>query len=326
MVASHFGVSPGEISSPNEIPVTGLIPPGQQLIIPRTAANSFEYPLTLPDSAVINSPCAADFDLFGYIGNANGYLNSFMQTVGEERVTGAQVIQRVAENTSVNPRLLLAFVEYRSHWVNSYISNPYTTYPLGFNTEHFEGLYLELALAARMINTGYYAWRQGQITEITFVNGQSAAIAPNLNAGSVGIQYLFAQLYPLAEWEDKLYGPDGFILQYQKMFGDAWACAQQVEPLLREDLQPPILELPFAPGEPWALTGGLHPDWNSGTPFGALDFAPITREAPCVVSRAWVRAAAPGVGYQVKEQPGDHRAGRCRRACHRLGNHVHAHR
>jgi hypothetical protein len=55
------------------------------------------------------------------------------------------------------------------------------------------------------------------------------------------------------------------------------------------------LELPFAAGEPWSLTAGPHPSWNTGTPPGALDFGPITGEPPCTVSRAWARAAAPGV-------------------------------
>jgi LysM domain. len=35
VVAKHFGVSPDQISSPNNLPQTGLLPPGQQLIIPR---------------------------------------------------------------------------------------------------------------------------------------------------------------------------------------------------------------------------------------------------------------------------------------------------
>ena len=54
------------------------------------------------------------------------------------------------------------------------------------------------------------------------------------------------------------------------------------------------IELPFTVGQPWALTGGLHNDWTGGTPFGALDFAPLTGEAACAVSKVWVLAAAQG--------------------------------
>ena len=71
------------------------------------------------------------------------------------------------------------------------------------------------------------------------------------------------------------------------------ACAKTIEPLFPDGLQAPILELPFAPGEEWALTGGLHNDWNTGTPLGALDFAPITGESHCAVSRVPGRLLLP---------------------------------
>jgi LasA protease len=48
-------------------------------------------------------------------------------------------------------------------------------------------------------------------------------------------------------------------------------------------------------GEHWALTGGPHAAWNTGTPLGAVDFAPITGERGCGVSRAWAPASAAGV-------------------------------
>ena len=68
-----------------------------------------------------------------------------------------------------------------------------------------------------------------------------------------------------------------------------------IEPLFPDGLQVPTLELPFAPGEEWVLTGGLHNDWNTGTPLGALDFAPNTDEPDCAVSIAWVLASAAGL-------------------------------
>ena len=82
---------------------------------------------------------------------------------------------------------------------------------------------------------------------------------------------------------------------HKSMFGDPWARAVLVEPLFQSGMQPPALELPFAPGERWSLTAGPHPDSNTGTPPGALDFAPITGQPPCSVSVAWARAAASGV-------------------------------
>ena len=294
-VARHFGVSPAEISSPAVIPPLGILPPGQYLVIPRTPVNQQAMEFVLPDSAVINSPCAADFDLYGYIESTEGYLREHTQKIQNTPVNGADVIQRVAENTSVNPRLLLAIVEYRAQWVLQHPLHLNTTNPLGLYTENYTGLYLELALAARKVNTGYYAWRSGELTELIFTDGRTIRLAPDMNAGSVGVLYLFSELYPLRELEERVYGEGGFIELYTSMFGDPMFCAREVEPLLTDQVTAPILELPFAFEETWTLSGGLHYDWNAGTPLGALDFAPNTVQSRCEMSPAWVLASAPGV-------------------------------
>jgi hypothetical protein len=186
-------------------------------------------------------------------------------------------------------------MEYRSHWVSSIPANPDTSHPLGFQVPGYQGLYLELSLVGKLLNMGYYGWRQGTLTEIAFTDGHPTRLAPQLNAGSIALQYLFARLYKQGEWPAELYGTFGFISLYGTMFGDPWARAAEVEPLFPPAMQLPALELPFARGEAWSLTAGPHPDWNTGTPSGALDFAPITGEPPCTVSAAWARAAAPGV-------------------------------
>lgn len=295
VVASHFNVAPEQITSPETIPLRGLIDPDQILVVPLTSDNSTFLPPILPDSAVIDSPCARDFNLFEFIDSAGGYLAFYQQKVGSETLSGAEIVRRVADNNSIDPRLLLAIIEFRSGWVFRYAANPDTAHPLGLDLPNYEGLYLELSAAARMINTGYYAWREGKISAITYTDRQSKAIAPNLNAGSVGIGYLFAQFYPSDALDYVLYNGGGFIPLYAGMFGDPWECARAVGALFPGGLQPPKLELPFAAGETWALTGGLHADWNNGTPVGALDFAPVTGEPVCAVSKSWVRAPAAGV-------------------------------
>ena len=295
VVANHYGVDPSEITSPDVIPPLDIIPPGQYLVIPKTPVNQQVIKPILPDSAVINSPCAADFDLYGYIDDTGGYLKQYTQKIQNIPVSGADVVKRVAENASVNPRLLLAIIEYRAQWVLQKPLHLNTTNPLGLYTENYTGLYLELALAARKVNTGYYAWRSGALSELTFTDGRTLRLAPDLNAGSVGVLYLFSELYPLSELEDRVYGNDGFLALYTTMFGDPMVCAREIEPLLTDRVTPPTLELPFVFEETWTLSGGLHSDWNTGTPFGALDFAPNTDESWCEVSPAWVVAAAAGV-------------------------------
>jgi murein DD-endopeptidase MepM/ murein hydrolase activator NlpD len=84
------------------------------------------------------------------------------------------------------------------------------------------------------------------------------------------------------------------------MFGDSWARAASIEPLFPLGLVQPPLELPFATGERWSLTGGPHEAWKTGSPRGALDLAPVTGEPACAVSRLWI--SAPAAGLVVRSQ------------------------
>ena len=84
-------------------------------------------------------------------------------------------------------------------------------------------------------------------------------------------------------------------LLYAEMFGDPWQ-GRQRRAAFPAGLAQPALELPFQPGEYWSLTSGPHIAWTTGTPRGALDFAPITGEPACAVSVAWVTASASGSG------------------------------
>lgn len=72
------------------------------------------------------------------------------------------------------------------------------------------------------------------------------------------------------------------------------------------------LQLPFAAGEQWALTGGPHQAWLPGTPQTALDFAPegnYPARAPCpgTVTRAesgrlWIDCADGRTGILILHQ------------------------
>jgi LasA protease len=294
VVAAHFGAVPGEILSSQPIPSQGLLPNHQTLVIPKLTDQAPFSRFLLPDSEIVNSPCGSSFDIQKFVNEANGRLSTYTQVVDSRNLSGAEVVKLVSENTSTNPHFLLAFIEFRSHWVLGNPPAPDLAHPLGLNILNNEGLFNELSIYTQLLNIGYYAWRQGKMTRLPFADGSSVRISPYLNAGSVALQYLFARSFDQSTWEDELYGPNGFLSTYQAMFGDPIACARTIEPFFPDAIQMPTLELPFAPGEPWALTGGLHEDWIVGTPLGALDFAPITGEAPCVVSRAWVLASASG--------------------------------
>jgi LasA protease len=111
----------------------------------------------------------------------------------------------------------------------------------------------------------------------------------------VALQYLASQFYRPQEWEQVLYDPGRLMVLYREMFGDPWERAEAHDPILPASLLQPTMELPFQFGERWSFTGGPHKSWTTGTPLGALDFAPVTGEPACAVSRVPTTASAAGL-------------------------------
>ena len=293
-LAARFNVDLNQISPAQ--PESGLLLLGQQLTIPNVLGDPPYTSAVFPDSAVVYSPIAAGFQAEAYISQAGGYLSTYADEVDGERLTGAEIVQRVALESSINPQLLLAFLQFRSAWVLGPTADPdQVDYPIGFYVPDYRGLYLELSLVAKELNIGYYGWRVGTLTELVFPDYTHVRLSPALNAGSVAVQLLTSMFYrQQTDWQDAIYGSHGLLQVYREMFGDPWQMAASVGPLFPDDLAQPSLELPFAPGEYWSLTSGPHVAWRTGTPRGALDFAPITGEPPCAVSAAWVTASASG--------------------------------
>jgi LasA protease len=295
-LAKRFGVSETDIQAEIPLSPTGLLPIGMQVQIPDVLENILPYtdPI-LPDSEVIYGRSVGGFDAAVYARAANGFLTNYSELVRGEQMAGPDIVQRVAIDSSTNPRLLLAFLEYRSGWVLGYPPNAETDrFPIGFGAAD-SGLYNELMITARLLAQGFYGWRDGSLVELTFYRGGRGRLSPGLNAGSTALMGLFAAIHEQASWEAELFSENSFLNFYQEMFGDTWSRAAIVEPYLLSTDSQPELVLPFAPGEHWSLTGGPHMTWQTGTPRGALDFAPITGEPPCAVSAWWVTASAPGL-------------------------------
>lgn len=298
-LAGRFGVTPELILSSQPIPTSAFIPAGQELRIPNLLEETPYPSAVLPDSAVVNSPSAAGFDLRGYIQQAGGYLAGYQERVGDLTLSGAEIVELVALESSVHPMLLLALLEFQSGWVSqTALSASAIRYPLGFHVTGWTGLYKELVIAATHLNIGYYGWRAGTFTQVRYRDEGGHRLSPTLNAGSIAIQSVFARLYDRADWAQAIYGPQGFTSRYAQMFGDPWSTAAKVEPLFPAGVAQPELVLPFAPGERWSLTGGPHLSWKTGSPRGAVDLAPVTGEKTCAVSRAWV--TAPGNGLVTR--------------------------
>lgn len=297
VVAVRFGVAPEEITSPDTIHPTALLPPNQLLIIPRRLANTIASQRVLPDSELVYSPSATDFDVEAYVDAAGGYLSDYeewFQSTGT--LTGAQVVKRVALENSINPRLLLALLEYQSHWVHGQPTNlAETEYPMGLIDLNQKGLFHQLVWAVNHLSVGYYNWREGRLIELRFPDGISARLAPDLNAGSVALQYYYSKLYDSEHWVAALDLETGFPALYESMFDNPWMRAQTIEPLYPPGLTQPNLVLPFQMERLWSYSGGPHGAWEHDGSYAALDFAPASSEPGCQDSNAWVAASASGL-------------------------------
>jgi len=115
VVAWHFGVQVSEITFPESQPKTGLLNPNTTLSIPDLLSQTPTTPSRqiIPDCELVYSPCAQSFDTKSYVSSAGGKLSNFheyMATAGW--ITGAEGVQRMAFGSSINPRMLLAFIQY----------------------------------------------------------------------------------------------------------------------------------------------------------------------------------------------------------------------
>ncbi|MBG0784168.1 MAG: M23 family metallopeptidase [Anaerolineaceae bacterium] len=313
VVSLHFGVEMNEITSPDELDHEGLLPPGQLLIIPNRIGETSSSSKLLPDSEVTFSPSTVDFDIQAFVDQAGGYLSTYTEYLASTGWTsGADIIGRVALEYSVNPRLLLAFLEYKSGWVYGTPETEFdTVYPMGYANSLKEDLYLQCAWFASTVMDGYYGWREGRTLVVDYLDGQIVRLAPELNAGTVGLMHAFAKLYDFDEWAYRLYGDNNFFTLFETMFGSPWIRAQAVEPLIPADTLQPEMILPFDIGRLWAFSGGPHAAWSAADVWAALDFAPASAESGCHESNAWVVASMPGLivrsgnGVVVIDMDGD---------------------
>jgi len=296
-VAARFGVDASEITSSASLPKTGLIDPGTLLVVPEKLTAYGPDVQIMPDSEIIFSVSAANFDVSSYIAESGGKLATYREYLGSAGwTTGSQAIIRIAQENSINPQLLLALLDYQSNWVTGTPKDTFhELYPMGFDNEFKKGVFIQTVLAVNELFTGYYGWRSGTLTELTFPDGSSLRIAPDLNAGSVAIQYFFSKFYNRQEWQKAIDPNIGFPSFYANQFGDPWERAQNAGPIFPPGLTAPTLALPFEPNREWSFTGGPHGAWEHDGPLAAIDFSPANDKSGCTESEKWLVAATAGL-------------------------------
>jgi LasA protease len=299
-VAWQYGVSADRIVQENGLTNRNVLTAWSSLLIPPQSAEptgpSFKI---LPDSELVYGPSSALLDLPGTIATWDGYLDMYHETAEGEWRSGSEIVQLVAQRYSVSPKLLLAVLEHQSGWLTRRSPSKETLeFPLGYVATGKDGLFSQLSWAADQLNSGFYRWRAGWSGPILLTGGQVVIPGEGINAGTAGVQTLFASLYAYDEWVEQV-GLGGFFQTYLELFGDPFALA--IEPPIPADLEQPALQLPIESGTDWSFTGGPHGAWGSGAAWAALDFAPPGNALGCVVSEAWVVAAADGLILRSEE-------------------------
>jgi hypothetical protein len=294
-IASHFNTKVPEILNANSfIPADATtMPPSMPMKIPIYYAPFWGTPYKIiPDSLFVNGPAQVGFSTDEFVRRQPGWLATYTEWAADESRSGSNLVDLVARDYSISPRLLLALLEYQS----GALSNPepeevQLAYSLGRVDRSYRGLYMQLIWTANTLNNAYYSWRIGSLHVFDLKNDRQERPDPWQNAGTVALQYYFSLVME----------PDAFALAtsekglgqvYQRLFGDPWI---NVQPHIPGSLQQPAMRLPFLPGFSWAYTGGPHTAWGNGEPLAAIDFAPGAMEGGCVLSDAWAVAVADGV-------------------------------
>ncbi|MCD4671844.1 MAG: LysM peptidoglycan-binding domain-containing protein, partial [Anaerolineaceae bacterium] len=247
----------------------------------------------IPDSLFVYGPLDRDFNTVAFVDSQPGWLKDYTFYVAGEDKRGGELVQYIAQNYSISPRLLLALVDYQTGALTlSKFTNPNETYPLDHEELSRRGLYLQMIWAANTLNNGYYGWRTGNITAFELTDGSLEVMDPWQNAASAALHYYYAQIMASDAYQQAIHA-QGFLQTYISLFQyDPWTKDQVLIP---GSLQQPEFLLPFAPGKPWTYTGGPHTGWGSGDPWAALDFAPPSDSGGCTPSNEWVTAIADGV-------------------------------
>jgi LasA protease len=293
-IALSTGATVEELQRMNGLANADSLKEGQvlQIMLPITGhAPSIKL---IPDSELVNSPTASKFDVAQFAAAHNGYLKNYSEEVDGQQMNGPHIVQRVADQYSVHPRILLALLEYVGGWVdNPSPAGDQLAYPLGYNQTNLQSLYVQLSWAAARLNEGYYGWRLATRLWVRLSDGTRSYMGDGINAGTAGLQNYLAAISTSATWQDTMgNGDKGFIQTYQRLFGNPWQYDLGV--LVPDDLKQPTLVFPWPKGQAWLYTGGPHAAWGTGSPWGALDFTSWSAYG-CNELSDWVTAMAPGV-------------------------------
>ena len=276
-----------ELDSP-----AAVIRVGQELRVPVQTNQIAPDTTLMPDSEVVYGPSTVDFDIEKYINEQDGYLATYQEFVDGKRLAGPEIVEKVAVQYSVGPRLLLAILEYYGEWVTNPSPTAYQLRaPLGPYNPRGGSLYRALAFTANRINAGYYGYKRDGFWIFYLPDGSKAISAEGLNAGTVGVQNIMAIHSTWDEWQQELRG-EGMLNTYEQLFGDPFE--HDAGPIVPIDLTQPPMSLPWRSGQGFYFTSGPHSGFVDGSAWAAIDFGPPDVLAACFYSNEPNTAVADG--------------------------------
>lgn len=256
---------------------------GQPLVT--SSADPFGF--VVADSELVYGPSLYGFDTAAFADERAGYLSTVYETVGVERLRGPDIVQRVAEEYGVGPRVLLTLLELRSGWVTT--AAPAERFaPLDGETV---GLQAGLSAAADALSAAYYAKKSGGLSEFELADG-AVAFLPDVNPGTFAVMAWLGKQTAPEVWAG-LELPSRFVMTWNRLFGDP--LTYDISGKRPAMTAGPSLAVPIPPGELWYYVQGPHAPAGTGAPWAAVDFAPPPPEAAgCAPSISWVNAVANG--------------------------------
>lgn len=290
-IAARFGTSVSALMQANGITDPDAIFVGQELRLQIVTSGDGPDTRLVPDGELVNGPAYLGFDAAALATGLGGPLAAHQELVNGTMMTGPEILQRVATDFSVGPRVLLAFLEARSGWVTGRPPEGAAghDYPAGLEDPARTGLWLQLNWLADRLNGGYYDWKTRGSRVLTLRDGTYLAGHESLEAGSFAVQRAMAYQSTASELPKRL---AAFDAAYRRLFGDPWQSA--VPTPAGSAPRFPELALPWARGETWWMTGGPHGGWAEGSARAAFDFVPAGDPLGCAVAEAWATAVADG--------------------------------
>jgi len=290
-IAAYLGLSVEELMQANGLTNADQIKVGQELRLPMNTPVITPGDVLFPNSELVYGPAFADFDVRAATNDYEGYFHEYTEVMLDGYVlTAPEIIEQVALQYSVGPRMLLAILEAQSGWLtNASPSKEAQMYPMGFVRDGWDGLAAQMMWAADALNAGFYGWLDDSLWVFRLEDGSYVQFASSLNAGTAGVQRALASSPDYAAFEQRL---DDVVAAYERLWGDPFAYS--VEPLLPPAGDMLDLVLPWPEGETWYFTGGPHGGWGDGSGWAAVDFATDEQNLGCYVSERWVTAATDG--------------------------------